>query len=363
WIPEDVSAQSVPHDSLKAYSDFFGIRNFAMARLLTPQELQQIEGIDSKDVPKGVLYLELSHHPSLTYPTPTVWQSSRHPILLSSLKTVIPLNQEQLDRLMDHMYTARLVFKNGRATRYSVEAPYFDIESPAFPGVPDGTYEFYDGKLVTVGWGAITHAVDRDHPLYSHDPKNIQKLFNFGIEMHGSYGPDSQNQWNIPSRYVYFRDGDLYALGAPFLKKEDPALKAFNSREENKEKNASKDRPYAAFKDYGAPIKNGEYDVQSIRTFGVTVPDKRYLVLGDNHAMSADSRDWGFVPEDNLQGAPSLILWPPGERLGIPWQAPYAFFTLPRLIVWSIAAITAGIWGFLHRRYLHRRIVLKKPLA
>jgi signal peptidase I len=261
------------------------------------------------------------------------------------------------------MYTARLVFKNGRATRYSVEAPYFDVESPMFPGVPDGTYEFYDGKLVSVGWGAITHPVDRDHPLYSHDPKNIQKLFNFGIEMHGSYGPDSQNQWNIPSRYVYFRDGDLYALGALFLKKGDSTLEAFNSREENKEKNASKDRPYAAFKDYGAPIKNGAYDVETIRTFGVTVPEKHYLVLGDNHAMSADSRDWGFVPEDNLQGAPSLILWPPGARLGIPWQAPYAIFTLPRLIVWSIAAITAGIWYFLHRRYLHRPIVLKKPLV
>lgn len=359
WIPEDAASQSFPHDSPKAYSDFFGIRNFAMARLLTPQELQHVDEINFKSIPNGVLYLELSHHPSLTYPQPTVWQSARHPLLLSSLKTVIPLQQEQIDRLMEHMYTARLVFKNGRATRYSVGAPYFDGEAPQFPGVPDGTYEFYEGKLVNIGWGAIAHEVKLNHPLYSHDPRNVQKLFNLGIEMHGSYAPSFQNHWNVPSRYAYFRDGDLYVLGAPLLKKEDPLLEEFNAREEKKEKRASKDKPYAAFKDYGPPVKEGKFDAPFIRTFGVTIPEKNYLVLGDNHAMSADSRDWGFVPEDNLQGAPSLILWPPGTRLGEPWQAPYAFLTLPRLIVWAIAAAVASFWYFLHKRYLHRPIVLK----
>ncbi len=358
WIPDDPTAQSTDHSSLKAYSDFFGMRNFAMARLLTAKELKEIDHIDAKDLPEGVLYLELSHHPSTTYPHPTISQNSRHPILLSTLKSVIPLQQEHLDKLMENMYTARLVFKNGRATRYNVEGTHFEPKSPAFANVPDGTYEFYNGKLYNVGWGGWISDADPMNPLYHRDPENIQKLFNLGIEMYSAFVPSSSNQWNQPSRYVYFREGDLYALGAPLFKKEDPLLKEFNQREEDRENRSTKEKPYAAFKDYGAPLKGDVFDTVFIRTFGVTVPSQQYLMLGDNHAMSSDSRAFGFVPEANLQGAPSLILWPPGDRMGPPWQAPYKLIELPRLIVWSIVALCGLIWYLFRRCYLRRPIVL-----
>lgn len=358
WVPDDPAAQRTEHSSPQSYSDFFGIRNFAMARLLTAKELKEIDHIDPKDLPEGVLYLELSHHPSTTYPHPSVWQNSRHPIALSTLKTVIPLKQEHLDRLMDYMYTARLVFKNGRAARYNVEGTHFEPNSPSFPGVPDGTYEFYNGKLLSVGWGGRTYEADKSNPLYKREPKNVQQLYNLGIEMYAAFAPNSQNQWNTPSRYIYFRDGDLYALGAPLFSKADPLLKEFNAREEKKEKSSSKEKPYAAFKDYGPPLKKNAFDSAFIRTFGVTVPPQHYLMLGDNHAMSSDSRAFGFVPEANLQGAPSLILWPTGERQGFPWQAPYKLIELPRLIIWGIVAISCLIWYVLRRRYLRRPIIL-----
>ena len=57
-----------------------------------------------------------------------------------------------------------------------------------------------------------------------------------------------------------------------------------------------------------AASKDGKYDVDFIRAFGITVNPKNYFVLGDNHAMSGDGRLFGFVPDNNLQGAPSLIL-------------------------------------------------------
>lgn len=363
WIPDDPAAQRSEHSTPKSYSDFFGIRNFATARLLTAKELKEIDHIEPKDLPEGLLYLELSHHPSTTYPHPSVWQNSRHPIALSTLKTVIPLKQEHLNRLMDNMYTARLVFKNGRATRYNVEGTHFDSNSPSFPGVPDGTYEFYNGKLLSIGWGGITTEADQNNPLYKHDPKNVQQLYNLGIEMYSAFAPQSENQWNTPSRYAYFRDGDLYALGAPLFTKQDPLLTDFNAREEKKEKNSSPEKPYAAFKDHGPPLKGEAFDTPFIRAFGVTVPPRQYLMLGDNHAMSSDSRAFGFVPEANLQGAPSLILWPTGDRQGFPWQAPYTLLALPRLIVWTIVAISCSIWLVLRRRYLRRPIILKSKSA
>jgi signal peptidase I len=42
------------------------------------------------------------------------------------------------------------------------------------------------------------------------------------------------------------------------------------------------------------------------RTF--TVPERSFFVLGDNRDDSLDSRFWGFVPRENLQGKP-LFVW------------------------------------------------------
>ena len=352
WVKDNPLVLKTPHDSIQTYSDFMGMKNFAMARLLTNEELSSQTALDTKNLPEGVLYLEISHTPTLAVIN-AEQNIKRADDLLTTFKTIIPLNESHLKKIMDHMYTARFVISNNRAARYSAEnssGARFNQSSPIFQGIEDGTYEFYYGKAYKIGFGGIATLLEPSHPLYSLSPKNIQLLYNLGIEVDTGYNPSSQNQNYFPNRYAYFKDGDLYLLGGLIMEKNDPALTLFLAKEKEKEQNSTVKKPYIAFKDYGAPLKNGEYDKEFIRTFGVTIPEKKYLVLGDNHAMSADSRYFGFVPEANMQGAPSLILWPPGDRIGAPLQKPNPLLVTPRLIVWSIVALIALIWYLFHIR-------------
>lgn len=354
WVTDKPEAQRQPHDTLQTFSDFWGMRNIAQARLLTPEQATEFYPDQIEKLEKGLLYLELRHTPSLSFPPPLL--SPRFGVFISGYQCLLPLQEAHLQALRTHLYTCRFVVKGERASPYRVGERAISATSPLFSNVPNGTYEFYYGKGVKVGWGGITSPLPSNHPLYDLSPLHLQQLFNLGIEMDTEVAPHSASQPLFPNRYAYFRQGDLYVMGGLVMTKEDPLLHRFHEREKQREKESSLTSfPYVAFKDYGPPLTTeGELDRIFLRTFGYRVPEGHYLMLGDNHAMSQDSRYFGPIPEENLQGAPSLILWPPVDRWGYPHQRPYPLFTLPRIIVWGIAASIGLICFIVHRRRLRR---------
>lgn len=341
---------------VQQYADCLGMKHFAMSRLLTSAELNKIH--PNHGLEEATLYLELIHHPTLQGAQMVRDEYNRLRPELATSVSLIPLQQRHLDALSKHMTTCRFTVKNGVAWRFGWNPKDLAMYLPHLPKVPNGTYEIQDGTVYKLPFPNIpilgiftngaTVKVPDNHPLYAKDPETIQKLYNLGIECLNQYQPTSKAQRTVPSRYAYFKNEDLYLLGAPIITKDDPTLAAFHKKEEEKQAISTSVNPYIPFKDAGAP------SIEEIRKNGIKVPEKMYMALGDNHAMSSDSRQFGFVPEDNLKGGVSFIFSPPGERFGRAPQPDQPHATLPNLTIWAafiIAAVSASLY---YRRKLQK---------
>lgn len=353
WVVDHPEALKAPHDVPVSYSDLWGIGNYAMARLLTKEEVKTFYQESPKE--EALLYLELRHTPNLTFPKPEIRKDEQgryHP-MITPYVALIPLKKSHLESLQKALYTARFIVKDGRAFRYHEgntrpQRPEFDID---LPHVPNGTYEFYYGVGYRIHFGGIRTELPADHPLYSFSEENIRTLFNQGMGFNLLFEPVAPNQTFNPQRFAYYRDGDLFVMGAPILKKNDPVLSNFIQNEQVKQDNSSREAPYIAFIDHGPPLKNGVLDSEFIQAFGLRAPETGLIALGDNYAMSADSRDFGFVPTENLRGAPSFTFWPPGSRLGGLPQPSYPWLTLPNCLVWLAAfIIILATWLYIRKR-------------
>ena len=221
------------------------------------------------------------------------------------------MEEKTLKRLFDNLYTSRFIIDNGYARNYGSKIKNNPL-LPKFDHIPDGCYEFINGIAYQIKFGGITKKLDKNHPIYQFSYSNIQKFFNLGIEFNTLFSPNKKDQFLLPSRYAYFRDKDLYLMGKKILLKNNPALVELIQKEYSKQSTSSPNAPYHPFEDLGPPFKiDGSLDKEFIRKYGITLPEKMYLVLGDNHSNSADSREFGFVPQSNLRGR---IAMPPPTR-------------------------------------------------
>lgn len=341
------------------YWELWGIGNYGKAMLKGKDEVRALASKFALSLEDADYFLEILHHPNIKNLTMAkdLYGRLRPQFVLS--RSFLPLNETHLKAFFSSMYTARFVIKNGYATRY-VPGGRYNLTGrhhflTRFENVPDGTYEYYHGQAYEIKWQGITKKLDETHPLMRYSPELVYKLFNFGIEFDKRLVLETDS---TTGRFAYFRSGNLYLMGSPIFEKGDKTLAAFVTREKELAESANAQNPYIPFIDTGPPVDaSGKLDVEKIKQYGLLIPQKSYLALGDNFAMSGDSREFGFVPQGNLRGGPSFIFWPFGKRFGPPNQPPYPWITVPNVVVWLLALLFFVIWYRFHRR--HHKLPLK----
>ena len=89
------------------------------------------------------------------------------------------------------------------------------------------------------------------------------------------------------------------------------------------------ERPIRAYEGNQLEVRNGKIFINGQETSEYTFKMDYYWMQGDNRHNSADSRYWGFVPEDHIVGKPIFIWWSsdPDRRgiNGVRWSRLFRF--------------------------------------
>ena len=312
WRNDTPSALKEPHNEPMSYSDLFGIKNFAMVRILTKKQAALAHMLPS---PLAETYLEIAHTPNLSYPHPHLHPFETQLIpTIEPMKTLLPLRKEHIHLIRNNLTTSRFTVIDGYAYKYqptpintSGVARMFAL---SMPDIPDGCYEFSKGDVFKIHLGGFRTKLKQPHTLTQLRDARVIDLFNCGISFHTVYIPKNPQCAPFPNRYAFFNQGNLFVMDSPVFIESDPALQKFVLAEKEKELQSSEEKPYIAFVDRGPPPESKKEFVSFVSNFGLKIPEGHVLVLGDNCPMSADSRDFGFVPVENLLGSPVGIFWP-----------------------------------------------------
>jgi signal peptidase I len=145
---------------------------------------------------------------------------------MSVLALISPLHT-----IPDGLYTARFIVKANQTYCYGATGEQSTVK---LEDIPNRTYEFYHGNAYKTYPTGIAKLLPKTHHLCEYSIDRLDLLYNIRIEMNSFYLTKSKEDPILPSRYAYFREGELCVLGHPLLKSNDTALASFAKLEQKK---------------------------------------------------------------------------------------------------------------------------------
>lgn len=281
--------------------------------------------------------LKLVHHPSLKMaklsqdPTSYFIRPGLH-----YTESFLPLEDSDIIKMQSIMTTALFNVKNNYAF---LDNPRFSI---ALKGakIPDGKYLFENGiaySVATINW--FKKALPKNHAIY--DVRNIIAFYNHGTTFY---------KRAFSQRYVYFFHNDLFIMGQKFLSHKSKKLSTFIAKEKLR---SDTETPFI-----DDPIlfdDKGSVQTAIIQKYGMKVPKKHYLMLGDNQGGSADSRSFGFLHENSIRGRFLFML--PFSIFGLP-QPSGLGINIYKIVIYSIIALMALAYYLI--RYTKQRTLIER---
>lgn len=85
------------------------------------------------------------------------------------------------------------------------------------------------------------------------------------------------------------------------------------------------ERPIRVYEGNDLDVRDGRIYINGKEASEYTFRMDYYWMMGDNRHNSADSRYWGFVPEDHVVGKPIFIWWSKDPDRGIRWKRLFRF--------------------------------------
>ncbi|MEG0037283.1 MAG: signal peptidase I [Victivallaceae bacterium] len=332
-----------------SYAELMGMNNYAVVHIVQPDKVPNTYKESFGNSP--IAYLKIYHTANLTYPSPliskTAFETSPS---LNPYSTFIGLDHNHIEFLKRHLTTSRFIVSSGKAFRYQLENQNSQrmLNAISLPNVSDGCYEFENGVPYRIYFAGIRRPVDSDHQLNKLNEQEIIRLFNMGIHFSNYHEKNEFYRLSLPQRFAFYNNSSLYVMNAPLFSKDDSRLLQFVKNEIKHETTSSDEYPYIGFTDMSRKFKGTSKEIESfIKNFGFKVPEGHVLVLGDNYPMSADSRDFGCVPIDNLLGAPLYRFWPLNAIGKLP-QVPYPTNKLTLSILGILTL--SGLIFFTNRR-------------
>ncbi|MCK5787796.1 MAG: hypothetical protein KAH32_02230 [Chlamydiia bacterium] len=218
---------------------------------------------------------------------------------IANEKSLIMLDSSTLSKMFNCIDTERFIVKNGVASCLSNNDGGKGFNNANsnfedFKDVPNGVYEINNGQVFniinidpTCGLVPIlSFSIKRkshDTSLSSRSLANVKRLFNYGISIN--------NKVSYTRRLLYISKGYLHIGRYKFLDINDLRMSDLLSKIDLST----------------VPYSNGKVDVDFIKKHGITIPDHKYMMLGDNTVSSSDSRFVGFIDQDDVEGRVVLI--------------------------------------------------------